>query len=87
MKLQNYMEDAAREAIEDVLKKDGSVCGCERCKLDMIALVLNQLPSKYVVQDRGLAFAKIDELRAQFKVDLTVAAMKSKEKVGKAPRH
>lgn len=81
------MLHAAKETLEEVLKQDPTTCRCARCKLDMMALMLNQIPSKYVVQDTGYVYSKINELVTQFKVDLTVAAVKAKEKVAMSPRH
>lgn len=85
--LRNYMLNAAQETLEEVLAQDTAACACERCKLDMTALMLNQLPAKYVVDDKGYVYSKISELVMQFKVDLTVAAVKAKDAVKKSPRH
>ncbi|AAM24495.1 MAG: Late competence development protein ComFB [Caldanaerobacter subterraneus] len=86
MQLKNYMEDAVEQMMDRVLK-DIDVCKCERCRMDIKALALNNLPPKYVVTEEGELYVKTNELVRQFEVDIikaiTMAAMKVKEN----PRH
>lgn len=44
--IKNFMEEAVIETLDSVLK-DLDVCKCDKCKLDIIALTLNNLPAKY----------------------------------------
>lgn len=86
MQLKNYMEDAVEQMMDRILK-DIDVCKCERCRMDIKALALNNLPPKYVVTEEGELYVKTNELVRQFEVDIikaiTMAAMKVKEN----PRH
>lgn len=45
MEYRNYMEELTAENAEEVLAKYKDICKCQRCKLDIIALALNNLPA------------------------------------------
>ena len=64
MKLRNLMEDAVAYAIVD-LHKSCDFCSCEQCRLDILALALNQLPPRYVVTDLGDTYSRADMLETQ----------------------
>ena len=87
MKLKNYMEDAVRNTLDELLDKRAAVCKCSRCRLDIIAHALNHLPPKYVVTDRGHAYTRVAEMAQQFGTDLIVALSKAIKHVSKNPRH
>lgn len=87
MEYRNYMEELVLESAEEVLAKYKDVCKCQRCKLDIIALTLNNLPAKYVVTDIGRAHAKLESAKVQFQTDITKELVKSIEKISKNPRH
>ncbi len=74
LKLEEYMEDF-------------SICGCKRCKADVIALTLTNLPSKFVVTDADnisplLNFYE-NKYLGQVAVELTKACMR----VSEVPHH
>jgi len=69
MELKNYMEEAVKDTLDSVLK-DLDVCKCEKCKLDIMALTLNNLPPKYYDTERGELYTKINELKRQLEVDI-----------------
>ncbi|MBI2265175.1 MAG: late competence development ComFB family protein [Armatimonadetes bacterium] len=87
MELKNYNEEALRRTLNEILEKDRTICRCEHCKLDVLAIALNQLPPRYVVADTGYVYAKLNEMLVQFNVDLTVALMRAMQIVGRSPRH
>ena len=70
MEYRNYMEELAMEILEDILKDKKEFCGCQRCRLDTIALALNQLPAKYCVTDLGRAHTKLKAAELQFRADV-----------------
>ncbi len=86
MILKNYMEEVAFRAFDDVTK-GMDICKCEKCKLDIIAIALNKLPTKYVVTDKGELYAKVDNLRGQFEADIITAMTQAAMTVGKNPKH
>lgn len=84
--LKNYMEDVVFMMIDDVLK-NVEVCKCQKCKLDIVALALNNLPPKYLVTEKGELYSKISSLQQQFEVDVISAIIKAAVLVSRAPRH
>ena len=73
--LKNYMEEAVFNQMEEVL--DGiDVCKCEKCVLDITAIALNSLPTKYIVSEKGELYSKVEALRNQFEVDIIAAITK-----------
>ncbi len=87
MELVNFMEDVVASYVDEVTAKDKSFCGCPRCRLDVIAIALNDVSPKYVVTTKGYAYARMGELQAQFRADTIVAVTRALKMVNKNPRH
>lgn len=85
--LHNYMEDMVLETYEDLLSQGQKFCGCDKCRMDVLALVLNKLPPKYIVTQKGAAYTKIQSLNMQFKTDVLKEMVKAFSLVAKQPRH
>ncbi len=85
-KLRNFMEEAVIYKTNDILKIM-NICKCEKCKLDIIAIALNDLPSKYVVTQIGELYAKVNELTQQFEVDIETSIVKAAVQVARSPKH
>ncbi|WP_100332412.1 late competence development ComFB family protein [Bacillus xiapuensis] len=58
MAVKNVMEDIVKEVIEEHLDHLHLSCRCERCLDDVLALSLNHLPAKYVVNDSRSPYIK-----------------------------
>jgi len=86
LKLRNLMEDAVFQAIEEALKRH-NYCDCERCKLDIAALALNKLPTRYVVTDKGDSYARADLLELQNYLDILSTVIEAAKTVNRSPRH
>jgi len=86
MELHNYMEDIVLNNLNLLLKKE-NMCKCEKCRLDIMALALNRLPSKYVVTQKGHVYAKLAELELQLKADVIRELTRAIEIVKKNPQH
>nr|WP_026487535.1 competence protein ComFB [Caldanaerobius polysaccharolyticus] len=86
MKIRNYMEDLVMGMIDDVLR-DIDVCKCDKCKMDIAALALNNLKPHYVVTPIGEVYAKVNMLKQQFEADIISEIVKAAECVSKNPRH
>ena len=84
--LKNYMEDVVAK-LTDRYMKDANACQCEKCRLDVIALALNELPTAYIVTQRGEIFAAIDSTYLQNQVDAEVAVLNAIEMVKTSPKH
>lgn len=87
MRLVNYMEDVVISYVDKVITQDTDFCGCPRCRLDVIAMALNDVKPKYVVTPKGFAYARMDNLEAQFEADTIVSVSKALKAVKEHPRH
>ncbi|MCL2216767.1 MAG: late competence development ComFB family protein [Defluviitaleaceae bacterium] len=63
------------------------VCDCERCRLDIFALAMNNCPPKYIVTQRGSIYSRLNILQNQFAVDVMRAVTDAAIRVGESPRH
>lgn len=86
MKIKNLMEELVLKKIEEIWENE-DMCKCERCKLDVAAVALNQLPPRYVLTDKGEVYAKTDTLETQKNVDFITAIMKGIKVVKSNPSH
>ncbi len=88
MQLSNFMEDAVKNALEEMLRTEPyrSFGFDEKVKLDIMAYALNRLPPKYVVSEKGHLFTRVNELRHQFNTDIVVELSKAIEYVKAHPR-
>lgn len=84
--MKNYMEEIVLSNMEEILK-DIKMCNCDRCKLDIAAKALNDLPPQYIVTEKGEIYSKINNLRAQFEVDVIAAITKAAILVKRNPMH
>jgi len=87
MELKNYMENLVWQYLPDVLAGHSNVCGCERCRYDVVALALNFLPPRYVVTEKGQVITKVKSLEQQFNVDLIAALTNAIIIVKSRPHH
>lgn len=85
-KLKNYMEELVSTKTDELLKFM-NICQCEKCRLDIIAIALNELPTKYVVSEKGELYTKLNELEQQFEIDVETAIVKAAVLVSKNPKH
>jgi competence protein ComFB len=86
--LTNYMEDAVRSVLEEMICDEAyqNLTMDPKLKLDVMAYALNRLPAKYVVSDRGHLYTRVQELRQQFKTDIVVELTKAIQHVLAHPR-
>ena len=84
--LKNYMEVIVA-AIADRLIPEFGMCSCEKCRLDVIAHALNQLPPHYVVSEKGALLASADVLAMQKSTDVLSTVLISIRLVDASPRH
>lgn len=87
MELKNLMEEEVKRVVERLLKNRDDICICDRCKLDIIAITLNNIKPKYVVTEKGEVFARIDMLNYQYDADIAMEAMKAIKIVKENPNH
>ncbi len=88
MHLLNYMEEAAKRALEELLNEPPyqSASFSDKIKMDILAFALNHLPPRYVVTEKGHLYTRVDELKQQFRTDIIVELSKAIQHVQANPR-
>lgn len=87
MLLKNITQDIVFEKLDEMLPNITEICTCERCRYDIVAIALNNLPPRYVVTERGAIFTRVSSLDVQIAADTIIELTKAIEKVTKDPRH
>ena len=68
--LRNYTEEMVRDYVDHNLPKE-DICDCNKCKLDVIAYMLNHLPASYGITHRGYLFDKMKDMDMQNRVTIS----------------
>jgi len=84
--LRNYTEEAVKVYL-DKWYKEADICQCEGCRLDVMAIMMNNLKSKYVVTDTGALYAQMDDFDPQNRIDFMTEMMQAIQMVKQRPRH
>jgi len=84
--LHNIMEDSVVEKTKTIVARM-DMCKCEKCYLDVCALVLNQLPPKYVTTFKGSLMSRLPAMTQKSDLDLTVLITRCAKMVQKKPMH
>jgi len=84
--LHNTMETIVKEHVDKRIT-DYDVCDCESCRLDIMALMLNKLPTHYVVTSTGSMYARAKNFDFQPNVDVVIAMTEAIETVKGRPKH
>lgn len=84
--LKNIMEDVVNSKLESIMKTM-DICKCDKCKLDIKAIALNNLPPRYVVTEKGGLYSKLIEMEMQFDVNVQTEIIKAAMIVGNNHRH
>jgi competence protein ComFB len=86
-RLVNVTEILLFEILDSILKDIPEFCGCDRCRMDVAAIALNNLPTSYVVTGEGEVKKRIAVLEVQMRTDITQAIVRAAEIVMKQPHH
>ena len=85
--LRNFTEESIRAFIDQELPLH-DVCQCDYCRLDILAIMLNEFKAHYVVTDVGALFAQMaEQFEPQFKIDLLSSLSHAIQIVKDRPRH
>jgi len=84
--IKSLMEDIVFLMMEEIIK-DKKVCKCNRCRMDIAAIALSNLPPKYVVTREGEVYAKTDLLSRQFRTDVIIQLINAIDIVSSNPHH
>jgi len=83
MHLVNVIEELVNNIVVDMVR-EGKMCACTRCRLDVAAIALNNLPPTYVVTTEGEC---IKSNMTQYQVDALRMVTRAIEVVRKMPHH
>ena len=84
--LRNYSEETVKLCL-DRWFHDADMCQCEDCRLDVMAIMLNNMEPNYVVTDKGALYAQMSDFDPQYKADLVTNMGMAMQIVKKRPRH
>jgi len=87
MELQNYTETVVIEVYTELASHRDLLCKCEKCRLDIMAMALNNLPPLYYVSDRGEVFSKLQSTYLDTKTKVLTEVLKAILQVEKQPNH
>lgn len=82
--LYNLTEHLVISKLEMVLK-NMNCCKCDRCKMDILAIALNNLEPHYVVSSKNIIDEKV--IRSKLSQQATAEVLKAALRVRKCPRH
>ncbi|MBU1086424.1 MAG: late competence development ComFB family protein [Candidatus Omnitrophica bacterium] len=86
MELKNYMEIVVEDAVDKELARlNEDWTKSHKCKLDIMAMILNRLPARYIVTDKGRIMTKITETEVQFQADILRELVRAVKQVKKNP--
>ena len=72
--------------MENEMRQNG-VCMCDRCRADVQALVLTQMPAKYVIVDSTNISPIMGYYENRYKIPMLTEILKACTKVKEQPRH
>ena len=89
--LYNYTEAIVLQTLNSILDKykltNQDLCTCERCRQDVMAIALNNLPAHYVVTETGRIITQVSAEQLGGKAMVAAQILKAIEIVHKNPQH
>ncbi len=82
----NVMQSLVEDKADKYIRMAGG-CTCPRCRIDVIALTLSKLPSKYVVVQKSDTVPMLTVYENRYSTLLISELMSACEKVKAHPRH
>lgn len=82
----NIAQSLVEAKAEHYMKLTG-VCPCERCRRDVVALTLTNLPPKYVVTRSVDLIPRLSLYETRYSADISAQLMSACQKVAKFPHH
>ena len=86
MVARNLMEDLVDMKVDHLMQMV-DMCRCPKCRADVLALALNNLPPRYVVNICGDVYVRFEGLTEQGQAEITSAVVRAAEVVSKKPMH
>ncbi len=86
MKLRNCMEEYVGRYVDGVMSEVGMCC-CDKCRYDVMAIALNNLPPQYTVTNEGALFNKVKAMDNHFRMHIIAEITKAAEIVNRDAKH
>ncbi|HEY9900590.1 MAG TPA: late competence development ComFB family protein [Pantanalinema sp.] len=87
MKLHNVMEDQVEAALAELIVRSPDACACDRCRVDMMAFALNNLPPRYIVDESGAMNGYLEATAASLRADVEYCVSWAIQMISARPRH
>ncbi len=87
LNVKNIMVDVVWDKIDSVVSHIDGCCNCTKCRNDILAIVLNSIPSKYVATKQGELFSRINISDIQNDTNLSAVITSAALYVKEHPRH
>lgn len=84
--LVNAYDDMVRTNVRQLMEKT-DMCRCEKCFLDICALVFNKEYTHFVTTKKGALLAKVPEMSHGKGVEMTVVILEAIRMVKDSPQH
>ena len=83
----NYMEPVVEKAVDQFLRNEPQVCGCDHCWSDTVAAALNRLAPCYVTRTAGRSHLDRRKHEFGFAMEVVKAVKAASDLVRRNPRH
>lgn len=83
----NVMEELVRKNDIEKLMREYDVCTCSRCRADVCALSLSNLPPKYIVAERASLPPLLSYYESRYRITIFTQLIKACMEVRSNPRH
>lgn len=84
--LVNAYDEMVRTNVKNLMSKT-NMCQCEKCFLDVCAMVFNRQYTRFVTTQKGALFAKVPEMAHSNQVEMTVVILEAINLVKNSPKH
>lgn len=85
--LSNRMEQAILALLDEALAYHPDACRCQRCRRDIVALALRNLPARYAGSAGGAVVIDVELQRLQSRVEIFKALHQAITVVKNRPHH
>lgn len=82
----NVMQALVEEKVDKCMAEAG-MCTCPRCRIDVMALTLSRLPSKYVVLQSNDTLPMLTVYANRYATTITSQLMAACQRIKENPRH
>jgi competence protein ComFB len=83
--IRNLVEDHVTAAYDTLRPLFPAYCGCDLCRDDVLAFVLNRVPPRYVARREGAVVTEVNLEKEQSRAAIEVVVMEALRKISVAP--